>query len=130
MLLDILVLDFQIPRFWLLRQKKSYPLPKVIWRSRRNHRYLKSCMAIMDVITNIYARDQISSSTPSYLARKLFDWSSYWYWLEAECKMHKFRFFSFFVTVAVDAVIIHIYLHNLTYKTDRYMKHIVKISRL
>ena len=86
---------YWIFRFWLLRQKPIYPLPKVIWRSRRNHRYLKSCMAIMDVITNNYARDQISSSTSSYLARKLFDWPSYWYWLETECKMHKFRFFIF-----------------------------------
>ena len=99
---------YWIFRFWLLRQKPIYLLPKVIWRSGSNHRYLKSCMAIMDVITNNYARDQISSSTSSYLARKLFDWPSYWYWLEMECKMHKCRFFIFFVIVAVDAVIMHI----------------------
>ena len=108
MSLDILLWDFQITRLWLLRQKPINLLPKVIWRSRSNHRYLKSCMAIMDVITNNYARYQISSSTSSYLARKLFDWRSYWYWLEMECKMHKCRFFIFFVIVAVDAVIMHI----------------------
>ena len=68
---------------------------KVIWRSRSNHRHLKSCMATMDVLTNNYARDQTSSSTPSHLARTLFDWPSCWHWLETECKMHKFRFFIF-----------------------------------
>ena len=31
----------------------------------------------MDGINNNYARDQISSYTPSYLRRTLFDWPSY-----------------------------------------------------
>ena len=68
---------------------------KVIWRSRSNQRHLKSCMATMDILTNNYARDQTSSFTLSHLARKLFDLPSCWYWLQTECKMHKFMFFIF-----------------------------------
>ena len=51
--------------------------PKVIWRSRSNHRHLKSCKAILDEITNNYARYQNSSFTPSYLTRKLIERPTY-----------------------------------------------------
>ena len=64
-------------------------------------------MATMDVLTNNYARDQTSNFTPSHLARTLFTDPRVDIDLKRNAKCTNFGF-SFFVIVAVDAVIIHI----------------------
>ena len=46
-------------------------IPKVIWRSRIYRRKTNSCIATMDISKCIYF--QISSFTPSYQKRKLFE---------------------------------------------------------
>ena len=64
-------------------------------------------MATMDVLTNNYARDQTSNFTPSHLARTLFTDPRVDTDLKRNAKCTNFGF-SFFVIVAVDAVIMHI----------------------
>ena len=64
-------------------------------------------MATMDVLTNNYARDQTSSSTPSHLTRTLLTDPRVDMDLKRNAKCTNFGF-SFFVIVAVDAVTMHI----------------------